>query len=242
MADTHSEFSYDTDLRPLHPRPDIDAPGPLVTDSEHLIRQAFAQSPIKGYELLFNRYYKPLCSHAARFVYDRQLSEDIVIDAFAQFWQKRLDLVVTTSFRAYLFTIVRNRAFAHLRQEFGHEPMPDHPSDAEPIIDRATPLQLLQFNELQLKINETIQAASAHSQKVFVMSRFEGKKNGQIADELGVSIKTVEGHITKMLTLLRRVLRQNDLLTAAAMLSFELTAQGLTPLLRLISVINEQNI
>ncbi|WP_020605445.1 RNA polymerase sigma-70 factor [Spirosoma spitsbergense] len=242
MADTHSEFLYDTNLRPLHPRPDRDAPRSLVTDSELLIRQAFAQSPIKGYELLFNRYYKPLCSHAARFVYDRQLSEDIVVDTFAQFWQKRLDLVVTTSFRAYLFTIVRNRAFTHLRQEFGREQMPDHSADTDPITDGSTPLQLLQFNELQLKINETIQSASAHSQKVFVMSRFEGKKNGQIADELGVSIKTVEGHITKMLTLLRQVLRQNDLLTLAAILSFELTGQGINPFLRLISAVTQQNI
>ncbi|WP_018620448.1 RNA polymerase sigma-70 factor [Spirosoma luteum] len=242
MADTHSEFLYNTHLRPLHPRPDTDVPLPLVTDSELLIRQGFAQSPIKGYELLFNRYYKPLCSHAARFVYDRQLSEDIVVDAFAQFWQKRLDLVVTTSFRAYLFTIVRNRAFAHLRQEFGHEPVSDHLVDTDPTADGPTPLQVLQFNELQLKINETIQAASAHSQKVFVMSRFEGKKNGQIADELGVSIKTVEGHITKMLTLLRQVLRQNGLLTTAAILSFALAEPGIKPLLRLIRDVTQLNI
>lgn len=242
MADTHSEFLYDTHLRPLHPRPDTDAPGALVTDSELLIRQAFVQSPIKGYELLFNRYYKPLCSHAARFVYDRQLSEDIVVDAFAQFWQKRLDRVVTTSYRAYLFTIVRNRAFAHLRQEFGHEPMPDHLVDSDPATDGSTPLQVLQFNELQLKINETIQGASAHSQKVFVMSRFEGKKNGQIADELGVSVKTVEGHITKMLTLLRQVLRQNGLLTTAALLSFALAEPGIKPLLRLIRDVTQLNI
>jgi RNA polymerase sigma-70 factor (family 1) len=242
MADPHSESPHDSPMRPLHPRSGMDAPGPLVTDSELLIRQAFDQSPIKGYELLFKRYYKPLCSHAARFVYNRQLSEDIVVDTFAQFWQKRLDLVVKTSFRAYLFTIVRNRAFAHLRQEFGHEPMSDQSLDTDLTTEESTPLQLLQFNELQLKINETILSASTHSQKVFVMSRFEGKKNGQIADELGVSVKTVEGHITKVLTLLRQVLRQNDLLTLAGILSFELTGQGIKHLLRLIRAVTEQNI
>ena len=202
--------------RPLHPVANADAPEPSVTDSELLIRRAFAQSPIKGYELLFKRYYKPLCSHAARFVYDRQLAEDIVIDVFAQFWHQRLDESVTTSFRSYLFTMVRHRAFAYLRREFGRDTahsLPDTDVD-----DAHTPLQLLQYNELQLKINETIQSVSPHSQKVFVMSRFEGKKNGQIAAELGLSIKTVEGHITKMLALLRQVLRHNELLTCLVLI------------------------
>lgn len=242
MANTHPEFVPDSYLRPLHPRSETNTPGPVVTDSELLIRKAFAQSPIKGYELLFNRYYKPLCSHAARFVYDRQLAEDIVVDTFAQFWQKRLDLTVTISFRAYLFTSVRHRTFAQLRQEFGHESISGDLPDSDWKADSSTPLQVLQFNELQLKINETIQSASAHSQKVFVMSRFDGKKNGQIADELGLSIKTVEGHITKMLALLRQVLRQNDLLTGFFFLGFGLTGQGVNLLFRLIGTVTQQTI
>lgn len=242
MAKTYPEFVPDAVPRPLHPRAETNAPEPLVTDSELLIRQAFAQSPLKGYELLFNRYFKPLCSHAARFVYDRQLAEDIVVDALAQFWQKRLDLTITTSFRAYLFTVVRHRTFAHLRREFGYESLTDNSTCTDQLSDSSTPLQLLQLNELQLKINETIQSASVHSQKIFVMSRFEGKKNGQIADELGLSVKTVEGHITRVLALLRQVLRQNDLLTIAFLLGLDPTDQGVTLLFSLISVATRQTI
>ncbi len=242
MANTQSEFVPDSPPRPLYPHSEPNIPGPVITDSELLIRQAFAQSPIKGYELLFSRYYKPLCSHAARFVYDRQLAEDIVVDTFAQFWQKRFDLTVTSSFRAYLFASVRHRTFAQLRKEFGHESIPDQLPDANPAADIPTPLQVLQFNELQLKIDETIRSASTHSQKVFVMSRFEGKKNGQIADELGLSVKTVEGHITKMLALLRQVLRQNDLLTITFWLGLGAMAQGATLLFRLIGAVTQQTI
>ena len=240
MANSNPDFSPADNQRSLHSPTDRNAPEPSVTDGELLIRRAFAQSPIKGYELLFNRYYSPLCSHAARFVYDRALAEDLVVDVFAQFWQQRLDQSITTSFRAYLFTMVRHRAFAHLRQEFGRETTPDILPDDGPD-EGMTPLQLLQYNELQLKINETIQSASSHSQKVFVMSRFEGKKNAQIADELGLSIKTVEGHITKMLALLRQVLRHNELLTISLLLIFGLTAQGVNTLLGLIRTATQQN-
>jgi len=202
-----------------------------MSDSELFIRRSFEQHPAKGYELLFKRYYGPLCSHAARFVYDRQAAEDVVVDVFAQFWQKRLDQSITISYRAYLFTMVRHRAFAHLRQEFSRET----PTELLPEMDShetlLTPLQVLQFNELHLRIDEIIRSASPHSRKVFVMSRFEGKKNTQIADELSLSIKTVEGHITKVLALLRQGLRQDGLISLLVWLGSWLTAQGVTPLL-----------
>ncbi len=243
MPNTHPESLTADDFQqsPL-PLSGNEILGPLITDSELLIRRAFSQSPIKGYELIFNRYYKPMCSHAARFVYDRQLAEDIVVDTFAQFWQNRLDLTVTTSFRAYLFTMVRHRAFTHLRKEFGQQSTINASLNAEPVADNLTPLLLLQFNELQIKINETIQSTTSQGQRVFVMSRFEGKRNKQIAEELGLSIKTVEGHITKTLALLRQVLRQNDLLTVAGLLCFGLTVQGATAFFRFFVTVTQQNI
>ena len=211
-----------------------------MTDSELFIRRAFGQNPAKGYELLFKRYYSPLCSHAARFVYDRQIAEDVVVDVFAQFWQQRLDQSVAVSFRAYLFTMVRHRAFAHLRQEFGRETPTNNLPDMEPDNPSISPLQVLQFNELHLRIDEIIRSASPHSQKVFVMSRFEGEKNGQIAEDLNLSVKTVEGHITKVLALLRQVLRQEGLLSLSVLGSSWLMAQGANAFLGLIAIVNDR--
>lgn len=213
-----------------------------MADSELLIRRAFEQNPVKGYELLFKRYYAPLCSHAARFMYDRQVAEDVVVEVFAQFWQKRLDQSITISYRAYLFTMVRHRAFAHLRQEFGRETPTETLPDVEPDSTSFSPLQVLQFNELQLKIEEIIRSVSPHSQKVFVMSRFEGMKNAQIADELNLSVKTVEGHITKVISLLRQVLRRDGLLSVCLLLSNWLIGQGVVTFQGLFTTVTERNV
>lgn len=213
-----------------------------MADSELIIRRAFEQNPVKGYELLFKRYYAPLCSHAARFIYDRQVAEDVVVDVFAQFWQKRLDQSITISYRAYLFTMIRHRAFWQLRQEFSRETPTDTLPDTESDATLPTPLQVLQYNELHLKIDEIIRSASPHSQKVFVMSRFEGKKNGQIADELNLSVKTVEGHITKVINLLRQVLRQDGLLSLCFLGSNWLSAQGVKSCLELMATGIERNV
>ncbi len=188
-----------------------------MIDSEVLIRRSFETDHLKGCELLFKRYYQSLCSHAVRFVYSRAVAEDIVMEVFSRFWQHKIYRSVETSYRAYLFTTVRHAAFAYLRSEFGKEQpvatLMDLPDESE---NSSTPQQLLQYHELQSKIEDILKAIPPQSQKVFIMSRFEGKKNQVIADELNLSTKTIEGHITKVLSILRRSLRENGFITMIA--------------------------
>lgn len=185
-----------------------------IIDSELWIKKSFEADTTKGYELLFKRYYHPLCSHAVRFVYSKEVAEDLVMEVFSQFWQKQLHQTVTTSYRAYLFTTVRHASFAYLRTELNVESSADYSTDVNADTPPITPQQILQYNELYIKIEEILRSASPQSQKVFVMSRFEGKKNAAIAEELHLSTKTVEGHITKVLSLLRQSLRNYGLLFA----------------------------
>jgi len=178
----------------------------IVGDDEIFIRKLLESNPEKGYELLFKRYYRPLCSHAVRFLYSQELAEDIVSEVFLVFWQKKIYQQIKTSYRAYLFTSVRHQAFMFLRAEFSKHKnidVVDWKAQADLPI---TPQQIMQCNELYLQMQEAIKLIPPQSQKVFLMSRFEGKKNQVIADELQVSLKTVEGHITKALSILRKLL------------------------------------
>jgi len=60
-----------------------------VMDDEFFIKQAFTEDPKKGFELLYNRYYKPLCSHAVRFVYAKDAAEDIIGEIFYNIWKTK---------------------------------------------------------------------------------------------------------------------------------------------------------
>jgi RNA polymerase sigma-70 factor (family 1) len=193
--------------------PDIKKVPTDLVDSELFIKQAFEADPARGYELLFKRYYKQLCSHAVRFVYARDVAEDIVVEVFGQFWTKQLHKAVTTSYRAYLFTTVRHAAFHYMRRNFGKETLTEDLGELPVAAPASSPQQELQFQELVLKIEQVIRSLSPQNQKVFLMSRFEGKRNGVIADELGISVKTVEGHITKGLAILRKALQDHGLLS-----------------------------
>jgi len=176
-------------------------------DSEVFIRQTFKENTKKGYELLFRRYYRALCSHAVRFVYSKEVAEDIVGDVFLIFWKNKIHEQITTSFRAYLYSSVRNRAFNYLQWEFRKDSNIDTiPEQNLNQVFEETPQAMLQYDELIQKIENSITALPPQCQRVFLMSRFENKKNREIAEELEIALKTVEAHLMKALSQMRNAL------------------------------------
>ncbi|MFN4144181.1 MAG: RNA polymerase sigma-70 factor [Runella sp.] len=176
-----------------------------VTDAELFIQHTFAQNSEQGFTLLFRRYHAVLCHHAIRYVWSKEVAQDIVSDVFFNFWKNQEHSNINTSYRAYLFKAVRNGCYNYLTRELarrapleGHEefeqtsPCPDH---------------IIQFDELQHKIETAIAQLPPQCKRVFLLNRFEGKKYSEIAEEVGISIKTVEMHISKALFQLRQALK-----------------------------------
>lgn len=185
--------------------------GAAFSDRELFIRQAFESDPRKGIELLFREYYAPLCSHAVRFVYSRDIARDIVSDLFCAFYQKALYKRVGTSYRAYLYRCVRNDALKYLERESGLTTgLPPAESSTESLPgETISPEALLWYEELAGKIETVIKGLSPQSQKVFLMNRYEGKKYQEISAELQISLKTVEAHMSKALLTLRKALQKD---------------------------------
>ena len=182
-----------------------------ILDNEAIVRNALRDNPEKGFEMLFGRYYKPLCNHAVRFLYSKEAAEDIVSEVFVNFWRKKHYENVTTSYRAYLYQAVRNSIYNYLKSEFGKKSnfglyVENESEKKQPDYD--TPQRILLFDELFKKIEEAVASFPPQCQKVFLLSRFEGKKNREIAEELDIKIKTVEAHIMKALGLLKTCLTE----------------------------------
>lgn len=180
----------------------------MVTDSEYLIQQAFKADVERGYELLFRRYHNVLCNQAVRFTHSRIVAEDIVADVFMGFWKNKVHEHITTSYRAYLYRAVRNRAYNHLQDEFRRDNLLGKSVDltaADQITDE-DPQRILQFAELSQRLETEIKRLPPQCQRVFVLSRFEGRRQREIADELQISLKGVEAHIRRALTQLKKVL------------------------------------
>lgn len=155
-------------------------------------------------DILFKEYYPRLCAYAARFV-GGDISKDLVMDCFVKLWEKK-DKISNDALHSMLFVMVRNACLNHLkRQSIINFENLDYLNNLEGEermynfdFDLGIEKKLL-YEELHSMMNETLNKLPDKCREVFVKSRFEGKKNKEIAQETNTSVRNVEKHIANAL-------------------------------------------
>ncbi len=160
------------------------------------------------FEYLFRKYFPRLQAFARVIIKDNEMAKDIVQESFIKSWEGK-DSIEWKSFENYLFKMVRNRCLNFIRdRNLADKKMKDI-SELEQYeeiyrIDFVRDEPYLIFEqELQEKINNAIIQLPPRCREVFVKSRFDGMKNREIAEELGINIKNVERHISTALKTMR---------------------------------------
>lgn len=177
-----------------------------VIDSEILLRRAFEKNSDAGAGALYKWYYAPLCSHAVRYVSSKEIAEDIVSDVLYKFFSKKLYLKINSSFRAYLFTCVRNSAFNYVKTEMRRSTSLEF-AELVPIREDQQPDCLMQFEETYHDVEKAVDNLPPKRRKIYLLHRVEGKKYQEIANDLEISIKTVKEHMSKAIHQIRKELK-----------------------------------
>lgn len=163
---------------------------------------------------LFEEYKEPFARFANSFVRDMVVAESLFVDALVDYWQRRHCLPEDTNVPAYILTALRNKALNYMRHQRVQLNAVEHfKSKAQSDLDfrigsleNFTSEQMM-ADEIGEIVNRTIARMPAQTRRIFEMSRFENRRNNEIAEALGISVKTVEFHITKMLKILRENLK-----------------------------------
>ena len=141
-------------------------------------------------EDLFRYNYRPLCMYALHYLQDTDLVEDVVQECFTTLWEKLEQGSQVANRRAYLYMTVRNRCLDHLRRK-GIQTESLKPYDTE------------ERSQIEAKLWTAIDSLPEKCRQVFLMSKRDGLKYEEIAQELGLSVNTVRNQISKALNVLK---------------------------------------
>lgn len=167
---------------------------------------------------IFDRHYPLLLTDIYRLIPDESTCQDLAQELFVDLWNKRESLDIHTSLRAYLRRAAVNKSLNYIKahrkfqleeaDDWGH--LPD------------TSAQDTQKREKQETLEEALhQAINALPEKcriVFNLSRFEHYSHREIAEKLGISVKTIENQITKAMKMLRDAMGNHTDLSSAVIL------------------------
>ncbi len=171
-----------------------------LTEKEIFI--AIREGNERIFEEVFRKYYQSLCHYANNILKDSDEAEEIVQNLFFSLWEKRASLEINISLKSYLYRSVHNHCLnriKHLkiREEYVQYSNNYYENSYESVN------QAVMGNELEAKIKAAIEKLPEQCRLVFKMSRFEELKYNEIAEQLGISVKTVENQIGKALKVLR---------------------------------------
>ena len=189
--------------------------GNTLTDNDLYL--LLAQDNEEAFTILYHRYWKRMLYKAVIKLQSNTDAEEVVQDAFTDIWKGRHRIKIKYSFHTYIAAIIRYKVMAKIASN--KREIADYVEDVYNlhVEDNAT-VQWLGFNELRDEIEKSVKALPEKCQLVFRMSREGDMSDKEIAQDLNISRKTVEAHISRALKLLRVSINQFLVILANAIM------------------------
>ncbi len=164
------------------------------------------------FEDLYRFFFPKLLYFSHQYLPDKEDATNVVQEVFTELWDQREGFIEDTNIQAWLFTVTKNKSLKQIAKIRSARNYTDYLTIRQLQVNYQALTEFdtsdFLFEELQQKLEEALQKLSPQVRRVFEKSRFEDKKNREIAEDLGLTLKTVEAHITKSLKHLRVELKE----------------------------------
>ncbi|MDD2304183.1 MAG: RNA polymerase sigma-70 factor [Prolixibacteraceae bacterium] len=154
----------------------------------------FRNGDIEAFRKIYESYCEPLYRFAYSYMKDSFEAEEIVQDVFIKIWERREDVDEQKSFKSYLYRITVNKVFNELKHRVVKQKYEQHALNFDQITSE-TPESSIQFQELNKKLDLLLTQLPEQQRNIFIMSRWKGLSNAEIAESLSLSLRTVENQI-----------------------------------------------
>jgi len=189
-------------------------------EKDFLFVEKLKKGDYDAYTLLMNNYYKNLCGYANLFTKDPSKSEDIVQNVFVKLWVYRKKIDSNIPIKRYLHKSVYNEFIDQYRKNKSIISLEEkHLKAINTVIDNNS----FDIEQLMTRVNNEIEKLPGKCKRVFILNKKEGLTHDEIAEYLQISIKTVEGHITRAFKILNQKLGKKIKSILIILFDFKLT-------------------
>lgn len=179
--------------------------------ADSILIEGIKRNDYASYNKLFIRYYSRLCAFVSGIIQSDNASEDVVQELFIRLWTHRKKLVINESISGYLYHSSKNAALNYLRTENNRKRIMQN----IPAMEWQTNENLIEQVEFSVALHHCIEQLPQRSKEVFMKCRFEGLKQKEISDLLGISVQTIKNQIWKSMQYLKSCLELKDAFKAS---------------------------
>lgn len=153
-----------------------------------------------SFDILIEKYYASLCAYAYSLTHDKFSAEDLVQNVYAELWIKRANINPQLSIKSYLYNSVYNNFVDEYRKK---KPIVYLEKKYIEALDNVIEDESKDLGKLFIQLEKEISKLPPRCRRIFLLNKKDGLTHLEISEYLQISIKTVEGHITRAFKLLQ---------------------------------------
>lgn len=195
---------------------------PLKSTDAHLLAEGLRDGDEAAFNAIYKLYFKPLYRKILFMVKDEITAGEIVQELFVKIWQKRREITQPALFQGFLYKTASNMVYDHFRKVARDQRLNNH------LLLHTTDYylhsdKLLEDKETRTILMKAIDQLSPQRKLVFTRCKLEGKSYEETSKELGISVATVNTHMTDSFKIVKTyILKNYDIMLFAIMLSVNL--------------------
>ncbi|WP_367865534.1 RNA polymerase sigma-70 factor [Pedobacter sp. WC2423] len=186
--------------------------------SDKLLLEKYRSGNTAAYNMLFKRYYNSLYNFALKNLKESCIAEELVMDVMLGLWKKKGEITIEDSLQAYLYRSVKNAIYNHYRKKIlptvSLELVRDHITLTSKDVDHE-----LNSKELESFYRQKVSQLSPQRRKVYELSRDQDMSYAEIAQNMDLSVNTVENYMVASLSFFRKQLNEHADFTLLIVLS-----------------------
>lgn len=176
----------------------------MVEEKERFLMHKLGEGDMAAMEVIYIRYAPQVKSFVSAILKNESDTEDLVQDIFLKVWEDRGNIAKVRSFQSYLYAMTRNLVYNRLKRRGVEERYFRSVNDK---VNLVHPENRIVTKDLLRHINKELDELPEHQRTIYEMNRWNELTYDEISDRMGISPKTVQYHIGKVLARLKLILK-----------------------------------